>query len=57
MFGLFASLFAVKLKLLRSSFIDLFFKIFKLRFAFYSVIVLLSVFFIIYYFKDTISLI
>ena len=43
MFGLFASLFAVKLKLLRSSFIDLFFKIFKLRFAFYSVIVLLSV--------------
>ena len=56
MFGLFASLFAVKLKLLRSSFINLFFKIFKLRFAFYSVIVLLSVFLIIYYFKDTISI-
>ncbi len=35
MFGLFSSLFAVKLKLLKSEFINNFFKIFKLRYAFY----------------------
>ena len=35
MFGLFSSLVAIKLKLLKSKFINNFFKIFKLRYAFY----------------------
>tara|TARA_A100001011_G_scaffold324945_1_gene347573 strand:+ start:79 stop:1203 length:1125 start_codon:yes stop_codon:yes gene_type:complete len=35
MFGLFSSLVAIKLKLLKSNFINNFFKIFKLRYAFY----------------------
>ena len=52
MFGLFASLFAVKLKLLNSYFTDLFFKIFKLRYAFYFVLILIFLFFIIFYLKD-----
>ena len=56
MFGLFASLFAVKLKLLNSHLINLFFKIFKLRYAFYSVLVLIFLFFIVYYFKDEIGI-
>ena len=42
MFGLFASLIAIKLKLLKSKFINNFFKIFKLRYAFYLSFVCIS---------------
>lgn len=56
MFGLFASLFAVKLKLLNSFLINLFFKIFKLRYAFYIVFILIFLFFIVYNFKDEIGM-
>ena len=52
MFGLFASLFAVKLNLLKSKFIELFFKIFKLRYAFYLTFIFLLIFSSINIFKD-----
>ncbi len=42
MFGLFASLIAIKLKLLKSKFINNFFKIFKLRYAFYLSFICIS---------------
>jgi glycosyltransferase involved in cell wall biosynthesis len=56
MFGLFASLFAVKLKLLNSSFINLFFKIFKLRYAFYLAFISIFLFYITFNFRDEIGI-
>ena len=56
MFGLFASLFAVKLKLLKSQFINLFFKIFKLRYAFYLAVILIIIFSLIYNFENELNI-
>ena len=56
MFGLFASLFAVKLKLLKSQFINLFFKIFKLRYAFYLAVILIITFSLIYNFENELNI-
>ena len=54
MFGIFSSLFAVKLKLLKSRFIKYFFNIFKLRYAFYISFIILI---FLLYFKSTSSII
>tara|TARA_B100000674_G_C37944850_1_gene964422 strand:+ start:781 stop:1923 length:1143 start_codon:yes stop_codon:yes gene_type:complete len=56
MFGLFSSLFAVKLKFLKSNLIKKFFDIFKLRYAFYISLLGIIIFFIIYIFKESLQI-
>ena len=56
MFGLFSSLFAQKLKLLRSKTINIFFKIFKLRYAFFISFILICALISINFFNNNINL-
>lgn len=57
MFGLFSSLMAVKLKMLKSKFVDVFFKIFKLRYAFYLSFCIILTLYFLNIFKDDYSII
>ncbi len=56
MFGLFSSLFAVKLKFLKSNLINKFFNIFKLRYAFYISLFSIIILFAIYLFKERLQI-